>query len=129
MYIHKVVVPWKHERPNLPNNLHTAESRLQLVVKKLLKDTHLANVYQGVIDNYLKKGCVRVMPPPERQPDSEWFLTYFPVVRTERETNKVQIVFDASAKFNEKSLNTETLLAPKLQSNIFDILARFRKEL
>ena len=46
-----------------------------------------------------------------------------------RETTKVQIVFDVSAKLNEKSLNAETLPGPKLQSNIFNILARFWKEL
>ena len=39
------------------------------------------------------------------------------------------MVFDASAKQNEKGLNTEALLGPKLQSNIFDILVRFQKEL
>ena len=51
------------------------------------------------------------------------------MVRPDRETTKVRIVFDASAKLNEKSLNTEALPSPKLQSNIFDILVRFRKEL
>jgi len=38
-------------------------------------------------------------------------------------------VFDASATYQGRSLNTETLPGPKLQSNIFDILVRFRKEL
>ena len=55
--------------------------------------------------------------------------TAFPVVRPDRETTKVQIVFDASARLNEKSLNTEALPGPKLKSNICDILVRFRKEL
>ena len=41
----------------------------------------------------------------------------------------MRIEFDASAKLNEKSLSTEALPGPKLQSNIFDILVRFRKEL
>lgn len=38
-------------------------------------------------------------------------------------------MFDASAMYQGRSLNTETLPGPKLQSNIFDILVRFRKEL
>ena len=38
-------------------------------------------------------------------------------------------MFDASATYQGRSLNTDTLPGPKLQSNIFDILVRFRKEL
>ena len=106
-----------------------AERRLQLVEKKLQKNTQLANAYQGVIDAYLKKEYIRVVPTSEPRPESEWFLPHFPVVRPDRETTKVRIVFDASAQLNEKSPNTEALPGPKLQSNIFDILVRFRKEL
>ena len=119
---YEVAVPWKHERPNLPNNREIAERRLQQVEKKLKMDRNLANVYQGVIDDYLKKEYIRVVPTSEPRPDSEWFLPHFPVVRPDRETTKVRIVFDASAKLNEKSLNTEALPGPKLQSSIFDIL-------
>lgn len=39
---YEVAVPWKNERPNLPNNRQVAERRLQLVEKKLMKDEHLA---------------------------------------------------------------------------------------
>ena len=42
-----------------------AERRLQLVEKKLQKDTQLANAYQGVIDDYLKKEYIRVVPTSE----------------------------------------------------------------
>ena len=38
-------------------------------------------------------------------------------------------MFDASATYQGRSLNTETLPGPKLKSNIFDILLSFRKEL
>ena len=126
---YEVSVPWKQDRPNLPNNRQMAERRLQLVEKKLQKDMQLANAYQGVIDDYLKKEYIRVVPTSEPRPESEWFLPHFQVVRPDRETTKVRIVFDASAQLNEKSPNTETLPGPKLQSNIFDILVRFRKEL
>ena len=126
---YEVALPWKHERPNLSNNRQMAETRLELVEKKLLKYTQLASAYHGVIDEYLKKGYIRVVSLSELQPDSEWFLPHFSVVRPDRARTKVRIVFDASAKHNEKSLNTEALRGPKLQSNIFDILVRFRKEL
>ena len=46
----------------------------------------------------------------------------------ERASTKVRIVFDGSAPYEGKSLNTEALPGPKLQSNVFDILVKFRKE-
>ena len=86
-------------------------------------------MYQGVIDDYQKKEYIRVVPTSEPRPDSEWFLPCFPVVHPDKETTKVRIVFDASAKLNEESSNTEALPGPKLQSNISYILVLFRKEL
>ncbi|PFX12885.1 hypothetical protein AWC38_SpisGene23089 [Stylophora pistillata] len=56
-----------------------AERRLELVEKKFMKDAQFASAYQGVLDEYLKKGYVRVVTPSEPQPDSEWFLRHFPV--------------------------------------------------
>ena len=38
-------------------------------------------------------------------------------------------MFDASAKFQGMSLNSEPLPGPKLQADMLSILARFRKEL
>ena len=55
-------------------------------------------------------------------------LPHFPVVRPEKATTKVRIVFDGSAQQNGKSLNSELLPGPKLQSDIVDILVKFRKE-
>ena len=40
---------------------------------------------------------------------------------------KLRIVFDGSAPYQGKSLNTEALPGLKLQSNVFDILVKFRK--
>ena len=69
------------------------------------------------------------MLPDEPTPTEEWLLSHFPVVRADRTTTKTKIVFDASAKFQGKSLNSEALPGPKLQADMFSILVRFRKEL
>ena len=69
------------------------------------------------------------MLPDEPTPTEEWLLPHFPIVRADRTTMKTRIVFDASPKFQGKSLNSEALLGPKLQADMFSILVRFRKEL
>ena len=61
-------------------------------------------------------------------PECQWLFPHFPVVQSEKATSKVPIVFDGSAPFEGKSLNTEGLTRTKLQSDIFGILAKFRKE-
>ena len=50
------------------------------------------------------------------------------MVRPEKVTTKVRVGFNGSAQQNGKSLNSESLLGSKLQSDIVDILVKFRKE-
>ena len=125
---YEVAVPWKNDKPHLSSNRQMAERRLRSVEKKLKQDESLAQAYQSVIDDYKSKGYIRKVPQEEPKPSSEWFLPHFPVVHPEKATTKVRIVFDGSAQQNGKSLNSESLPGPKLQSDIVDILVKFRKE-
>ena len=77
---------------------------------------------------YLEKKYIRHVPDDEPTPHCQWLLPHFPVVRPDKATTKVRIVFDGSALFEGKSLNTESLTGPKLQSDVFDIPVKFRKE-
>ena len=86
-----------------------AETRPHTVVKKkLMHDKKLAQAYQPVVEDYLSKGYIREVPVDEPKPPSEWFLPQFPVVRPEKATTKVRVVFDGSAQQNRKSLNSES---------------------
>ena len=114
---YEIAVPWKEDRPHLPNNLPMAEKRLKSVEQKLLRDNELARAYQGVIEDYLQKGYIRKVLQDESVPE-----THFPVVRPEKTTTKVRVVFYGSATCEGKSLNTESSPGPKWQSNVFDIL-------
>ena len=124
-----VAVPWRDERPSLPNNRALAEKRLESTERKLEKNPEIAETYQKVIEEYLEKNYIRRVPLDELTPTTEWLLPHFPVVRADRTRTKTRIVFDASAKFQGKSLNSEALPGPKLQADMFSILVRFRKEL
>ena len=126
---YEVAVPWREERPQLPNNLPMAKKRLVSTERRLLKDREVSVAYQHVLNDYLERRYIRRVPPDEPKPECEWLLPHFPVVQPEKATTKVRIVFDGSAPFEGKSLNTEALTGPKLQSDIFDILVKFRKEL
>ena len=58
-----------------------AEKRLKSVEQKLLRDNELARAYQGVIEDYLEKGYIHKVVHDESVPETEWFLTHFPLVR------------------------------------------------
>ena len=126
---YEVAVPWREDRPQLPNNLPMAKKRLVSTERRLLKDKEVYVAYQNVLSDYLEKGHICRVPPDEPKPECQWLLRHFLVVRPEKATTKVRIVFDGSAPFEGKSLNTEALTGPKLQSDVFDILVKFRKEL
>ena len=125
---YEVAVPWRDGRLKLAPNSSLAKQRLDSTERKLLKDPELAAAYQGVSNKYLEKGYIRQVPSDEPKPECEWLLPHFPVVRPDKSTTKVRIVFDALATCKGKSLNTESLPGPKLQSDIVDILVKFRKD-
>ena len=54
-----------------------------------------------------------------------WHLPHFPVVRLDKTTTKVRIVFDCSDKFNGISLNDVIYARLKLQIELIDVLVYF----
>ena len=53
-------------------------------------------------------------------------LPHLPVIWEDKDTTKVRIIFDASAKENEPTLNECLYKGPQLTPLVFDILLRFR---
>lgn len=124
---YKVGVPWKEDKPRLPDNCQTALSRLCNTENKLKKDCALGTEYSRVIKGYVEKGYLRRVEPDEPSPPEVWYLPHFPVVRMDKTTTKVRIVFDCSAKTDGVSLNDVICAGPKLQKDLFDVLIRFRR--
>ncbi|XP_078360400.1 uncharacterized protein LOC144644752 [Oculina patagonica] len=125
---HYVVgMPWKQDRPSLPDNYSMALSRLQCTEKKLKRSPELGEAYKKVLQTYQEKGYIHKVPHEEVKPDQLWYLPHFPVLRPDKPTTKTRIVFDASAKFSDVSLNDIVLQGPKLQKDLFAVLLRFRR--
>ena len=124
---YKVGVPWKEDKPVLPDNHHTALSRLCNTENKLKKNCALGTEYSQIIEAYVEKGYLRRVEPDEPLPPEVWYLPHFPVIRMDKTTTKVRIVFDCSAKTDGVSLNDAICAGPKLQKDLFDVLIRFRR--
>ena len=120
-------MPWKQDRPSLPDNYSMALNRLQCTEKKLNRSPELGEVYKQILQTYQEKGYIHKVPHEEVKPDQLWYLPHFPVLRPDKPTTKTCIVFDASVKFSDVSLNDIVLQGPKLQRDLFAVLLSFGK--
>ena len=123
---YEVAIPWKEEFPSLPDNREEAEKRLFSLEKNLLKKPEVARRYQEAMNANVEKGYVRKLEPNKGEDGQGWYLPHFPVIREDRETTKVRIVFDSAARCKGVSLNDVMLTGPKLQRDVLEILLRFR---
>jgi len=124
---YQIGVPWKENAPQLGNNHALALRRLQNTEERLAKDQEVSKMYADNLGQYLQKGYIREVPPTEVSFTSAWYLPHFAVVKPDKLTSKVRIVFDASAESNGIALNDVIHQGPKLQRELVDVLLRFRK--
>ena len=76
---YSVAVPWKEQRPQLPNNRQMAESRLLSTERNLKKKEFVGKEYQKTIETYVEKGYLRKVPEAEAPPPEIWYLPHFPI--------------------------------------------------
>lgn len=119
-------LPWKGNHPDLPNNKTGSLRRLENLVKKLDKQPGMLNNYDAIIRDQLSQGIVE--PAPENPQGKEFYIPHKAVVRETAESTKIRIVYDASARANEKapSLNECLETGPALQNLLWNILTRNR---
>ena len=122
-----VTWPWKEERPDLPDNKALALGRLQSLVKKMKKNPQLIQKYDEIIEDQLKRGVIEQVKS-ESNSSTKHYIPHHAVVNPTKETTKVRVVYDASAKCKpeNKSLNECLYRGPILLQNLSDILSRFR---
>jgi len=125
----EVGVPWVHSdgQPHLQSNRPLAEKRLWSLQRSLEKKPAVRLEYSAVLKSYLEKEYIQQVHPSvvKADGDRQWFLPHFPVVREDKSTTKVRIVFDASVKYEGVSLNDQMYTGPRTQNNIVHVLLRF----
>jgi len=125
---YEVKMPFKDEHAILPDNYALSKTRLTNLVRKLKRSPSLAAEYQQVIKTQLESGIIEKINDSEPvEVGKVCYLPHKAVIRENKETTKVRVVFDASAKTPEgPSLNDCMHAGPSLLPNLMDILLRFR---
>ena len=121
---YEISLPWKEHHPPLPD--HCCK-RLIGLIKRLKQTPQLLKEYDAIIRDQLDKGIVEVLPQPTSTVSHQvHYLPHHGVVRQDKMTSKLRIVYDASAKSTGSSLNECLYTGPKFGQSIFDIFLRFR---
>ena len=125
---YEVSLPMKECHPVIPDNFSLAKTRLISLLKRLKDQPLILEQYDSVIQEQLKAGVVEIVEDDDvSKPGEIHTLPHREVIREDKDTTKLRIVYDASSKRSgEASLNDCMHAGPSLTSHIFDIFLRFR---
>lgn len=88
----------EHHQP-LPDNFDLCRKRLSGLLKRLRQTPQLLAEYYAIIQDQLDKGIVEVVTQPTcTASDRVHYLPHHGVVRQDKDTSKLRIVYDASAR-------------------------------
>ena len=123
---YEVSLPFKTEHPIIPDDYLLAQNRLVSSLQRLRSKPELLQQYDSVIKKQLNAGVVQLIDKShdlDTLPGTVHYIPHKEVLKEDRTTTKLRVVYDASAKSrNEPSLNDCLLPGPL----IFDVLLKFR---
>ena len=123
---YSVALPFKENRPMLADNYQLCLNRLQKLKERLSKTPQLLNEYNKVFDEYLNLGIIEKVKNEDIVGEVV-YLPYKEVIKENRSTTKLRIVFDASVKYNgTSSLNEVLYKGPCLNADLYSLLLKFR---
>lgn len=112
-------LPWKEPHPLLPDNLDISKGRLFNLLRRLKQTPDILNQCDSIIREQIKNGIVEVVKSPSDGPMGRThYIPHHAVIREDKQTTKMQIVYDASAKTQGPSLNDCLYAGPTFGQNI-----------
>ncbi|XP_065654791.1 uncharacterized protein LOC136081405 [Hydra vulgaris] len=123
---YEVGLPFKLNHDLISDNYTYCIKRLAPVLKKLSKDNKLLTSYNAIIKEQLTQGVIEKVNNHEISYGDVHYLPHRPVIRDDKSTTKVRMVFDASATIDGPSLNDCLNAGPSLTTSLFGVLLRFR---
>lgn len=104
---------------------HQAITRFNQLERKFQRNAELKTEYTKVIHEYMEMGHLKESEYPES--DVAIYLPHHAVIRDDKDTSKVRVVYDASAKgSNGQSLNDAMMVGPVLQPDLRSLITTWR---
>ena len=119
-------LPFRQDRPILPDSRPAAEKRLEWLKKRMQKDEAFKEKYAQVMEKYRTEGSSREVQEEElRNLRPVWYLSHHAVWHP-RKPDEPRVVFDCAAKSGGTSLNEQLLQGPENTSPLIEVILRFR---
>ena len=114
---YEVSLPWKESHGPLPTNYELSLKRLHGLLHRLRHHPEILKEYDATIQEQIRKGIVQVVESPGDESDKKLhYLPHHAVIRSDKETTKVRVVYDTSARSSGSSLNDCLYTCPKFNS-------------
>ena len=141
---YEVGLPWKEDRPAIDNDRELCLSRLYSLHyrlkrdepllteydKAIKRDEPLLTEYDKAIKDQLASGIIEEIPhsEPHRQENTVRYIPHHAVIREDKKTTKIRVVYDGSATTNDCSFSLNDCLpaGPNYVPQLFNILVKFR---
>ena len=127
---YEVNLPWRHDivEPVFDSKYTLCLNRLVASQERFKRDPELFRKYNEIFQEQLNNGIIERVPAELENKEDVEFLPHHGVVRADRETTKLRIVYDGSAKSssNHLSLNERLMNGPNYLPYLLDVLLRFR---
>lgn len=123
---YRVALPWKEFHDSLPDHYQLSVKRIHGLLRRLRQEPALLKQYDRTIKEQLEKGIIETVNEAEPAPGKVHYLPHHAVVRTDKTTTKLCVVYDASAWSSGPSLNDCLYKGPKFNQLILDLLLRLR---
>ncbi len=133
---YKANMVWRPNKEDLQVNLREAEQRFAQTMRKFTRDHHYEEEYRKAMSKYLEKGYAEVMYKYQagtkitaNDPRADPHQFFIPHHGVPKSGNRgLRIVFDSSAEKDGVSLNDTLYSGPKLQTELPQVLLRFREQ-
>ena len=134
---YEVTLPWKEEHLPIPNNYELSSNRLRSMHFKLQNKPELLKEYDQIIKKKLSSRIVEEVPEKEIEKievttiqssdahsENVHYVPHHVVIRQNRETTKLRVVYDCSAKSNNQpyALNDCLETGPNYIPQLLEVL-------
>lgn len=125
---YQTLLPWKPSHNVLPDNYRLSKKRLLSLLRRLKQSPSvLKNMMPLSRSSSTMHGIVEVVDDTGPQISGPThYMPHHAVIRQDKQTSKLRIVYDTSARADSPSLNDCLYVGPKFGQSIMDIILQFR---
>ncbi|XP_077981413.1 uncharacterized protein LOC144436486 [Glandiceps talaboti] len=121
--------PWRKDPSLLPDNRIQAEKKLYSTERRLMRHPDHAEAYSSQIKEMVDMQFARKLSDEESESYTGpvHYIAHHGVLRPEKKSTPLRIVFNSSAVFQGHCLNDYWIKGPDLLNNLFGVMLRFRE--